>query len=97
MNKILTLEQVACIQKQWAEVASGCPWDELLASHEALRVALKAAQYDVRALADAARLFVEWYQDGQPEWNEFVAVDKAEAALARPGVQQILEEQHESK
>ena len=96
MAEILTPEQVACIQKQWAEVASGCPWDELLASHEALRVALKAAQYDVRALAEAARLFIEWYRHGA-DWKELAAVDKAEDALARPGVQQILEEQHESK
>ena len=49
MSTILTVEQVACIQEKWADEASTCPWDELIASHEALRaqvVALTAALRD---------------------------------------------------
>ena len=53
---------------------------------------LAAAQADVRALAEAARLLVEWCQGGA-DWKRVAAEEKAEEALARPGVQRIMEEQ----
>ena len=105
--KVLTPEQVARMQELWVEKLSPDDWDELLASHEALRGQLAVvqenwraqaehdaerladAQADVRALAEAARLFVEWYRHGA-DWKELSAVDKTEDALARPGVVQVL-------
>ena len=50
---------------------------------------LVEAQADVRALADAARLFVEWYRHGA-DWKELTAIVKTEDALARPGVVRVL-------
>ena len=53
---------------------------------------LVAARADVRALADAVRVFLEWCRYGAA-WKELAAIDKADEALARPGVQRIMEEQ----
>ena len=51
---------------------------------------------DVRALAEAAKLFVEWYRHGA-DWKELSAVVKTEDALARPGVQRMLaNKEHEA-
>ena len=99
MADILTPEQVASIQEQWTEEASGCPWDELLASHEALRVELADTQADVRALVEALeglnhlRSMTEmtyedayhamFKSDGAPSWK------RAQDALARPGVEPL--------
>ena len=45
-QKVLTAEQVACIEEQWPELASSCPWDELIASHKLLQSQLVNSQKD---------------------------------------------------
>ena len=69
MIDILTTEQIACIKELWPELSETGPWDELLASHEALRAdqrwwkataeelddAKKEAEAAVWALAEAIR------------------------------------------
>ena len=80
MSEILTAENIATLLL------------EVVDSHKDLREKLAEARADVRALAGAAMLFLEWCQYGAA-WKELAAIDKAQEALARPGVQRIMEEQ----
>ena len=61
MTDILTTEQIACIKEQWPELAETCPWNELLASHEALRA-------EQRSWKATAKEPVEWQT---PSWDTF--------------------------
>lgn len=52
MTDILTPEQIACIKEQWPGMTATCPWDELLASHEALRTESDSWQATAEELGD---------------------------------------------
>ena len=67
MSEILTPEQIACIQEQWPDEVSSCPWDEVLASHEKLRAQLAGVEVAFQDMRTERDMENEWRQELQAD------------------------------